>query len=50
VRDYDVQLHAKGGAEDGEQHGGVAADDRTAGDGQYRCRSVVVFAQSDAYL
>ncbi|KAH5163544.1 hypothetical protein HBH69_008400 [Parastagonospora nodorum] len=29
---FDVQLHAEGGAEDGEQHGGVAAEDRAAGD------------------
>ena len=48
--DCDVQLHAEGGAEDGEQHGGVAAEDRAAGDGQYRRGSVKVFAQREAYL
>jgi hypothetical protein len=43
-------LDAEGGAEDGEQHGRVAAENRTAGDGQYRYRSVAVFAQREAYL
>jgi hypothetical protein len=29
-----VQLHAESGAEDGEQHGGVAAENRAAVEGQ----------------
>jgi hypothetical protein len=29
-----VQLHAESGAEDGEQHRGVAAEDRAAVEGQ----------------
>jgi hypothetical protein len=28
-----LQLQTEGGAEDGEQHGGVAAEDRAAADG-----------------
>lgn len=50
--DCDVQLHAESRAEDGEQHGGVAAEDRTVSDGQYRCRyrSIVEAAQREAYL
>jgi hypothetical protein len=47
---FDVQLHAEGGAKDGEQHGGVAAEDRAAGDGQYRCGQDKMFAQREAYL
>lgn len=50
--DCDIQLHTEGGAEDGEQHGGVAAEDRTVFDDQYRCRcrSIVKDAQREAYL
>ena len=48
--DCDVQLHTKGGAEDGEQHGRVAAEDRTAVDRQYLYRSSEVLAQEEAYL
>jgi hypothetical protein len=36
----DVQLETEGGAEDGEQHGRVAAENRTAFDDQYGSRSV----------
>jgi hypothetical protein len=45
-------LDTEGGAEDGEQHGRVAAENRTAVDGQYRYRyrCVAVFAQREAYL
>lgn len=31
----DIQLHTECGAEDSEQHGGVAAEDRAAGHGQW---------------
>jgi hypothetical protein len=47
---YNVQLHTKGSTEDGEQHGCVAAEDRTASDGQYSYGIVVAFAQREAYL
>jgi hypothetical protein len=43
-------LDAEGGAEDGKQHGGVAAEDRTADGGQYRYRSIVEAAQREVYL
>lgn len=43
-----VQLHAEGGAENGEQHSGVAAEDRAAADGQW-C-AVGGFAQRETCL
>ena len=47
---YNVQLETEGGAEDGEQHGRVAAEDRAAVDGQYPCLLFVVIAQRGVVL
>jgi hypothetical protein len=43
-----LQLEAEGGTEDGEQHGGVAAEDRAAVDGQ--SRSIQGYARGETCL
>lgn len=47
---FNIHLHAESGAKDGEQHGRVAADDRTVFEYQHLRRMVVGVAEGEAYL